>query len=538
MKKKLLIIVALFGAMTLGSCVSDSESSSVEAVRNAKAEQLNSVAALNAAKAAAEKALADANATLINAQAEAQKVENQRAAVEVELLKVKVDEEKAKLELQLAQLEQQKAEIANQIKLAAAQLDANLAQIQLELMNAQNAILELNKSIATTQNNYISNLSAQYTNSIVQLTNLKNNLLNSKRNLVLAQTDLENVTASVNNQITIWEGWIAEQNNQIAIYKAQGSASQAEIKTDRDAAYQAYQVKLAGLKPLAVAQSAASTAFSTAFNNLSKDELNTLQYSWTAQGWVNKAIDTSKELVYEGENGVSYSTNYNEESSFTIDENEYQIKLAAAKAAIVTPKADLQTAQTAYDAAKKAYDEAFAAWQKDATTTKLSAYEAAKTALNAAKTNLTTAQTTYDNFNEELTDLQNAYAAITNKDKLAAYNTSLKAYNEASLANAQATKNYNLADASVQMAYSKWYALLTTYNTLGDNNDLATAITNCENIIKQYNQNIADLKNHGTLTQEEAIATLTAQIAAIESQITVQEALVAKYKAALDAAMK
>ena len=40
MKKKLMMVAVLLGALSLGACVDNDESASVEAVRNAKAEQL------------------------------------------------------------------------------------------------------------------------------------------------------------------------------------------------------------------------------------------------------------------------------------------------------------------------------------------------------------------------------------------------------------------------------------------------------------------------------------------------------------------
>ena len=46
MKKKLVMVAVLLGALSLGACVDNNESTSVEAVRNAKAEQLKGLAAL------------------------------------------------------------------------------------------------------------------------------------------------------------------------------------------------------------------------------------------------------------------------------------------------------------------------------------------------------------------------------------------------------------------------------------------------------------------------------------------------------------
>ena len=55
MKKKLMMVAVLLGALSLGACVDDNESASVTAVREAKAEQLQSIADLNKAEAEAKR---------------------------------------------------------------------------------------------------------------------------------------------------------------------------------------------------------------------------------------------------------------------------------------------------------------------------------------------------------------------------------------------------------------------------------------------------------------------------------------------------
>lgn len=91
MKKKLMMVAVLLGALSLGACVDNNESASVEAVRNAKAEQLKGLAALANAQAEATKITAEAEAALKNAQAEYQKEMTEEAkqkfAVDIEKLK-------------------------------------------------------------------------------------------------------------------------------------------------------------------------------------------------------------------------------------------------------------------------------------------------------------------------------------------------------------------------------------------------------------------------------------------------------------------
>lgn len=69
-----MMVAVLLGALSLGACVDNDESASVEAVRNAKAEQLKGAAALANAQAGVQ----DAQKRLVEAQAEAKEFENQK----------------------------------------------------------------------------------------------------------------------------------------------------------------------------------------------------------------------------------------------------------------------------------------------------------------------------------------------------------------------------------------------------------------------------------------------------------------------------
>ena len=117
MKKKLMMVAVLLGALSLGACVDNDESASVEAVRNAKAKQLESVAALNNAKAEAEKITAEAEAALKNAQAEYQKEMTEEAkqkfAVKLELIKANAERDIALAKKEAAEYEQQLLDVAD-----------------------------------------------------------------------------------------------------------------------------------------------------------------------------------------------------------------------------------------------------------------------------------------------------------------------------------------------------------------------------------------------------------------------------------------
>jgi len=133
MQKKSLLVALFCGALCLTGCLKNEESASVSQVRIAKANELNSLAALNEAKAQAEviyanaeatiakaeAALREAQAALTLAQAETEKVRAELLKVEVKLAEVKVDEEKVKLQMMEADLTARLAYL--EVELAAAE---------------------------------------------------------------------------------------------------------------------------------------------------------------------------------------------------------------------------------------------------------------------------------------------------------------------------------------------------------------------------------------------------------------------------------
>ena len=118
MQKKSLLVALFCGALCLTGCLKNEESASVSQVRIAKANELNSLASLNEAKAQAEliyakaqetvskaeAGLIEAQAALTSAQAQTELVRAQLLEVQVKLAEVKVDEEKVKLQMMEADL--------------------------------------------------------------------------------------------------------------------------------------------------------------------------------------------------------------------------------------------------------------------------------------------------------------------------------------------------------------------------------------------------------------------------------------------------
>ena len=123
MKKQILLIATLAGALFLGSCVDDKESASVTAVREAKAEQLKGLAALAQAQAQAATMAAEADAALKQAQA---------AYYEAQAAYEQARTEEAKANAQKAM-----AEAQAEIQRIAAQLEIDLLDLKAKALQAQ-----------------------------------------------------------------------------------------------------------------------------------------------------------------------------------------------------------------------------------------------------------------------------------------------------------------------------------------------------------------------------------------------------------------
>ena len=119
MKKKLMMVAVLLGALSLGACVDNDESASVEAVRNAKAEQLKGAAALANAQAEAETIRANAEAKLKEAEAAYQdaKTEADKAKWAAKLTVIQAEAARDIAKAQKAQKDAEMAIITNQDQL-------------------------------------------------------------------------------------------------------------------------------------------------------------------------------------------------------------------------------------------------------------------------------------------------------------------------------------------------------------------------------------------------------------------------------------
>lgn len=247
MRKKFMMFAVLLGALTLGSCIDDTESQSVTDVRDAKTEELKSIAAMESAQAAATRALAAAEAALKAAEAEAQNALAAKAAAEAELEIAKAElielqkaaaeiqneadrlanqKAQAELEAKLAALEVTKAE--NEAKLAeiaalvekqAVENEKALIEAQIALNKAQEALEQAMADADEAEKQRLQDAADAYKNAVYSLINEQQNLVNLKSELVRLETGMVDAKASAEKSIAEKQNQIALNNVQIETYK-------------------------------------------------------------------------------------------------------------------------------------------------------------------------------------------------------------------------------------------------------------------------------------------------------------------------------
>lgn len=251
MKKKLMIVAVLLGALSLGACVDDNESQSVTNVRNSKTAELKSIAAMEKAaadakltmstaeaklklaeaeaqQAAAAKALAEAElekkqAELIALQKEAAEIENEAARIENERRQAILEAEMAQLEVDKKLAEERLAQIAAEMDRLEKENEAALLETQLALKMAEQALAEAQKDLDNAKTDAerekieaerqkLQDRAAAYSNAVNDLITAQNSLLKMKGNLARLESGLTTMQDTKDAQI-------AENNNNIALNK-------------------------------------------------------------------------------------------------------------------------------------------------------------------------------------------------------------------------------------------------------------------------------------------------------------------------------
>lgn len=534
-----MMVAVLLGALSLGACVDDNESASVTDLREAKAEQLRSVAALNQAKADAEAVLAAAEADYKAAQAE---YERARAAAE------NASAEETQFNLQKAQ-----EKYAMDIEEARLEHQMEMARLQHELEMQQ----------GTFDDEEYSRLTILYNRYYVEL----NNLTTLQSSLVDQQAQLAMLEANVISS----ESWNAYNNYQqqqnINNYEAQlavlndeayAGLDNGELQAQANAKYKEYELAqvafakdptcealLATSAPLVAAAEAAETQ-----RELVSD-INSIYY----------AVDYTPNFTYYWDyTAVAYSyTGSQKYVSYYSDVriNEYnklmadrvlasQVESAAADLGKTTDTKDADTAYgrlaAANDQLKTANDQlATANKMPETTDAEKAAKEAAIDAANAAidtaeeavalaKDNLTYYQNAYDEAVADQKEFNEAIAALD----VDACNKAAADLEAALEAQQDAEDAWNEAKSSINDLYNEYVAL----NYLANNSatDIEQQKLNLQAQIDDAKAAI-ETNNYNWGNAERTLEQAKIDIENLKGQIEAQTIIVNTAKAALEAAL-
>ena len=550
MTNKSLFAAILLGAVAFSSCVKDLESQSVTAIRNAKVTELNSIAALNNANAAAATTLANAQAQLLAAQAQAAAAEAELTEAQAALVNVKVDEERVALEVIIAQAEASKAEAAAAIEKTAADLELYLLQNQYDLLKAQKQLLT---DATALQSAVITN----YTTALGNLNKAEGELVTLYASKAEAEADLISCTDAYET--------VFEQNTARLISYALQKAAYEEILTDSSVDIEVDSLaKAADLIPATEVLLRATEVYNDAMEeaNVANKALGTKYKNYytyweeTTTGWVTDGSKKTLKMNTDNKTEVVVATGaYDSDLErwiYTGDADKfaaaYEYKNSQAKAAYENAEknanAIIKAAQDTiawYQPYVDSYKEALGTLAEDITAEekKLTPLEAAK---SLAQTNLNmyaqnilpelalaeqlAAQDTLEPaaiLKEILDTLENnkpdgtyayndtlrkyavliAQANLANKDTLAKLNLRIKAFNDsiakldkalaANLTN-QETNKKNLEAAKVALYKAKLALIAAGYKDTtaipDKTNALYKAVVNADSNVVKYTRNL------------------------------------------------
>lgn len=203
MKKKLMMVAVLLGALSLGACVDNDESASVTAVRNAKAKQLESVANMNNANADAKKAITAAEVAIKEAEAAYQKAQAELAQAQADQQKILLEKAQAALE---AELEAAKINAEAELNNAKAALEAAKAG----LIAALDQVDQANKTRITTLLGKANGLLTTINNDRQSLIDAKDQLARLKAGLVSVELSNQQTIANEEKNKAVAQALIAE----------------------------------------------------------------------------------------------------------------------------------------------------------------------------------------------------------------------------------------------------------------------------------------------------------------------------------------
>ena len=503
MKKKLMMVAVLLGALSLGACVDDNESQSVTDLRGAKAKQLEALANLYNAQAAAEEITSQAEAKYKEAQA------RYKEALAAE-----------------KEFETQKAKEQYERDLEAINLEA-----QNRLLEAQIQAKKNEQEFLALANDLLKDLYNQYAAEVSELDNLKSQL--NQQKLWLAQYEAQAIATDDYNaqQEAYYNQEIARLEAHIKAYKAYEGLDKADLQSQlwtlqlqNSNAYQTYLQKMTLTNTAQTAYNEAKDAF------YYYNDAATLKTVLAVETLYDNDIYVinQEDIVIDEENylSVPYYTLAGE-ASVVSWRQDLTNNLKSKKDYLGAPKAgetaatglyvDLENAQVQLKAAEEAKDQN----QIDTWTYQIASIN---DQIAAAKENVTEAQ-------EKLDAFETAIASFSGDD-LKAYDAAIEAFKTSDVVTAlqAAIEEEGAAWGSFFDINAEWSVVNDLYNNSIDvDQEIALLNTN----IASYKQNIANLSN----SYEQSVQQAKDEITRLETQIEMQQAVVDLAKENLDNAI-
>lgn len=535
MNKKLVFGAVLLGAMTLTSCVDDTESASVTAVRQAKVEQLKSIADLN--KANAEAALINANATKAAQEALAEYNKAQAAYQQAlaDYQNAQNEAEKANAQATIAEAEVKKQRAANELQKLAGELELALINQKAQILEAQNRYNNALETQNTAEKTKLTKLFTNYKNALNTLYDAQSTLAQDEIELTRLQAGLSTSNASLQflvNQNQKEINKLVADNLEMQTYidtwskyskeEAQAAVDKAwqereALDKDKEAAHKQY---VNALNAQSAAQSALDgSAYMEAVNvirnigstgNVQVKFVNSWDYGapvearnhWCAyiseyayapnygyevvkETYIplftnvepqdpSKSIEFTLVNVYGDQTNYTQTVSYDEYTSYYDLVAGSMVKfIAAVEESNKSNVKNLEDATAYYDDAVKAQNDAQKAYDKSVAAEK--AYNEAYETLNAANEAVNKAQQTVDNAGANATEAQK------------------KALEDAKTAQTAAQTAYDKAYEVYQEDYN-WQAENELNNTKAATVNALKYKNQCESYVKNDEKVLAELK--------------------------------------------
>ena len=531
MKKKLMMVAVLLGALSLGACVDNDESASVEAVRMAKAKQLESLANINNADADAKKAITAAEVAIKEAEAAYKKAQAELEQAQADQQKILLEKAQAALE---AELETAKINAEAQLNYAKASLETAKAA----LIAALDGVDQANKTRITT-------LLGKANGLLVTINQDRTDLIDAKNGLARLKAEL--VTVELSNQETIAK---EEKNKAVAqALIAEYEKYSTKDKADAEKAAQEANAKLTALNQISnekyTANKNAIQAFNEANTNLNGSLYMQTIYRLTSNYYVQDFIE-GENVNYTNDDattGSAYSRGYYKYTA-NIDAINKEItdqtrNLSVNKAALADANKALTDAKAA-DAyknltkavtdAQKKFDDAKTEVDKNTALNELRIAEGnLRDYVKPLETAVESATTGVTNSEENLKSWNDILAGVSG-DNATAYATLITAMDNAVIAQLETQIAYNKASHNYSVQNSLAYTLQSIADGLADYDQLILAQ---KQAIAAADENIANAAS--IVSKEQAIANKEKEIADLENSLAVNEPIYNDYLAQIKA---